>query len=56
LAYNDYLNYNFQATSETRIRGFNHPKASADALKFPFDLNNIPRNVTNSITAGAFEN
>ncbi len=56
LAYNDYLNYNFQATSETRIRGFIHPKASADALKFPFDLNNIPRNVTNSITVGAFEN
>lgn len=56
IAYTDYAGYNFQAPNETRIRGFNHPKASADATKFPFDLNNVARNTTTSVTIGAYEN
>jgi hypothetical protein len=56
LAFTDYGTYNFQAPNETRIRGFNHPNASADAAKFPFDLNNVARNTTTSVTIGAYEN
>ncbi|MBL7912119.1 MAG: hypothetical protein JNJ41_13755 [Bacteroidia bacterium] len=55
LAFNDYKNYNFQASNEAQIKGFTHPKCTTDVLKFPFDLNAMPRN-TSSVTIGAYEN
>lgn len=59
LNYKDLEAYNFEpAADENRVKGFNHPKAVADATKFPFDLNNFSRNASissNSITAGAYE-
>ncbi|MBA2613554.1 MAG: hypothetical protein H0U95_16440 [Bacteroidetes bacterium] len=55
LSFNDYKNYNFQATSESRIRNFTLTSAQTDALKFQFDLNNTPRNTSN-VTIGAYEN
>ncbi|MDO8998988.1 MAG: hypothetical protein Q7W45_04410 [Bacteroidota bacterium] len=55
LAFNDYKNYNFQATNESQIKGFTHPKSTTDVLKFPFDLNLVSRN-TSSVTIGAYEN
>jgi len=44
------------APTETAIRGYSTTTASAHASLFPLDLDAIPRNTTNSITIGAYEN
>ena len=59
LVYKDAGIYDFEpASEETRVGGFNHPKAIGDAQKFPFDINNVSRSSSissNSITVGAYE-
>jgi hypothetical protein len=53
--YVDKDHYLFQTTpAETRVKGFQHPNATADALKFPLDIKLMPRN-SFSVTAGAYE-
>lgn len=55
LKYKDVEKYNFQTDNESQIKNFSDPKAFADAAKFPFDINNEPRSVIGSITAGAYK-
>ncbi|MDI1353381.1 MAG: hypothetical protein PSX36_00590 [bacterium] len=55
LNYKDVDKYDFEPlSSENRVKGFVHANATADALKFPLDLNAISRNTT-SISVGAIE-
>ncbi len=55
LSYNDIKKYDFvPAAGETRMKGYNDPKAQADAQKFLMDIALKARNTT-SVTAGAYE-
>lgn len=55
LVYKDIEKYNFEPDpSETKVKNFNHPSATADALLLPQDINGVNRNTVN-VTAGAYE-
>ena len=54
LTYKDLSKYDFEPDGDTRVKGFVHPKALADAALFPVDIKNTARN-TASVSAGAYE-
>ncbi len=55
LKYKDIDKYNFEPdASETKIKNFVSPSATADALLVPQDINGLNRNTVN-VTAGAYE-
>jgi hypothetical protein len=54
LKYKDQKKYDFETDDENQVKVFYQGNATADAAKFPFDINNAPRLNTPSVTAGAY--
>jgi hypothetical protein len=55
LKYKDVAKYNFEPDGENQVRGFKGPNAINDMNFFPSDINTNPRNSTNGVTAGAYQ-
>ncbi len=55
LKYKEAEKYNFEPDNESQVKGFTLGNAFNDAAKFPFDINNKPRNTNSAVTAGAYE-
>ncbi len=55
LKYKDAEAYNFEPDNEAQVKGFTQGYAFSDAAKFPFDINNKPRNTSSNVTVGAYE-